>query len=95
MPALGMDTFTPSAMTGSRPMGENSVTPMPNAPTASANNGRPAFTGWVSCGFMQVPWVRSRRQGALGRGRPELAGISGRQACSMTAASLRKKPSDG
>ncbi len=39
MPALGIVTCTPSAITGSSPIGENSVVPMPNAPTASASSG--------------------------------------------------------
>lgn len=43
MPACGIDTCTPSAMTGSRPIGENSVVPMPNAPAASASSGSAAL----------------------------------------------------
>jgi len=43
MPACGIDTCTPSAITGSRPIGENSVVPMPNAPAASASSGSAAL----------------------------------------------------
>src|SRR5882762_8153300 len=40
MPAVGIDTCTPSAMTGNSPIGLNSVVPMPNAPMASASSGQ-------------------------------------------------------
>ncbi|VDL07138.1 hypothetical protein FR5810_03268 [Bordetella pertussis] len=43
MPALGMLTCTPSAMTGSSPIGVNSVVPMANAPVARANNAAEDF----------------------------------------------------
>src|SRR5690606_11615168 len=43
MPALGMPTCTPSAITGSRPMGVNSVVPMANAPVASASRAAVDF----------------------------------------------------
>ena len=38
-PAAGIKV----AMTGSRPIGANSVTPMPKAPAASASNGGLSF----------------------------------------------------
>ncbi len=44
-PAAGIDTWTPAAITGSRPIGENSVVPMPNAPHASASNVSQARCG--------------------------------------------------
>jgi len=43
MPAIGMETSTPLAIVGSNPIGENSVVPMPNAPTARANKGKLIF----------------------------------------------------
>jgi hypothetical protein len=39
MPAAGIETSTPLAMTGNNPIGENSVVPMPNAPIANASKG--------------------------------------------------------
>ncbi len=45
MPAVGMFTPTPSAMTGSRPIGANSVVPMAKAPTARANKAALEFMG--------------------------------------------------
>src|SRR5690606_5719385 len=42
-PAEGIETPTPSAITGNIPMGENSVTPIPKAPTASASSGQLNF----------------------------------------------------
>jgi hypothetical protein len=47
MPAVGMLTCTPSAMTGSIPMGENSVVPMAKAPMARANKVAEDF---MDCG---------------------------------------------
>ena len=43
-----METSTPSAMTGSRPIGENSVVPMPKAPIASASSGQLKLAAFVA-----------------------------------------------
>ena len=43
IPATGIETSTPLAITGSNPIGENSVVPMPKAPIASASKGKLIF----------------------------------------------------
>ena len=43
-PAVGIETPMPPAITGSMPMGANSVVPIPNAPTANAATGQLSFT---------------------------------------------------
>ena len=47
-PAAGIETPRSLAITGSRPIGANSVTPMPNAPAASASNGGLSFMAVLS-----------------------------------------------
>ena len=65
MPACGIDTCTPSAITGSKPIGENSVVPMPKAPAASASSGSVALLRSVE-GVVGFMLVRSEDQHAHG-----------------------------
>lgn len=44
-PAIGIDTFIPSAITGSKPIGANSEVPMPIAPIPNANRGQLKLLG--------------------------------------------------
>ncbi|MNI30106.1 hypothetical protein D3C81_1143650 [compost metagenome] len=57
MPAVGMLTPTPLAMTGNRPIGVNSVVPMAKAPTASASKAALEFMGVACVG--QALWKMS------------------------------------
>src|SRR5579875_2495388 len=62
-----METCRPLAMTGSRPMGANSVVPIPKAPMASASKGQFGFMLGSGTGYAKRTNGR-RRQSVPGQG---------------------------
>ena len=61
-PAAGIETSTPRASCGSRPIETNSVVPIANPPVASASNAMVAWRVEKAHGGARESWRSLRRQ---------------------------------